>query len=276
MPQLVLEPARETWTLFNVMTLSRRTWAILAVTGASLICAVIVTAWPREREPPPCAVHMFEGSRFTVCTYDARRDELRLVSRDADGAYLRSFERLDGHLGADVARLRFAMNAGMYNDTGAPIGLFVADRAQEHRIVLNDGPGNFHMMPNGVFWQDESGAVYVTPSDDYAASARTPLWATQSGPMLVIDGALHPRFQHDGPSRYVRNGVGVRDAQTAYFVISSGAVSFGRFARFFRDELGCDDALFLDGSVSSLWAPDIGRRDGNQELGPLIAVLERD
>jgi len=91
----------------------------------------------------------------------------------------------------------------------------------------------------------------------------------------VIEGALHPRFQNDGPSRYVRNGVGVSDANTAYFVISSGAVSFGRFARFFRDELGCDDALFLDGSVSSLWAPEMERRDGNQNLGPLVAVLRR-
>lgn len=276
MPQLMLEPARETWTLFNVMTLSRRTWAILAVIGASLIGAVLLAAWPREREPPPCAVRMFEGSRFTVCTFDARRDELRLVSRDDNGAYLRSFERLDAYLRGDVARLRFAMNAGMYDETGAPIGLFIADSAEEHSISLNDGPGNFHMMPNGVFWQDENGEVRITTSTDYAASPRAARWATQSGPMLVIDGALHPRFQQDGPSRYLRNGVGVRDAQTAYFVISSGAVSFGRLARFFRDELNCDSALFLDGSVSSLWAPDMGRRDGNQELGPLIAVLERD
>lgn len=273
MPQLMLEPARETWTLFNVMTLSRRTWAILAAIGASLIGAVILTAWPRERDPPPCAVHMFEGSRFTVCTYDVSRDDLRLVSRDADGAYLRSFERLDAHLGAEAPRVRFAMNAGMYNDTGAPIGLFIADSAEEHHIILNQGPGNFHMLPNGVFWQDENGEVHVTTSTEYVASPRQAQWATQSGPMLVIDGALHPRFQHDGPSRYVRNGVGVRDAQTAYFVISSGAVSFGRFARFFRDYLECDDALFLDGSVSSLWAPDMGRKDGNQDLGPLIAVL---
>jgi uncharacterized protein YigE (DUF2233 family) len=189
---------------------------------------------------------------------------------------LRGFDRLSTFLGSDAARVRFAMNAGMYDDRGAPIGLYIADGAQERRINLNDGPGNFHMMPNGVFWQSENGEVHVSTSEAYAAEARATLWATQSGPMLVIDGALHPRFQDDGPSRYVRNGVGVSGAHTAYFVISSGAVSFGRFARFFRDELGCDDALFLDGSVSSLWAPHMERRDGNQELGPLIAVLARD
>jgi uncharacterized protein YigE (DUF2233 family) len=93
--------------------------------------------------------------------------------------------------------------------------------------------------------------------------------------MLVIDGNLHPRFQNDGPSRYIRNGVGVRDTHRAYFVISSGAVSFGRFARFFRDELGCTDALFFDGSVSSIWAPSLDRRDDAHAIGPMVVVLDR-
>jgi uncharacterized protein YigE (DUF2233 family) len=93
--------------------------------------------------------------------------------------------------------------------------------------------------------------------------------------MLVIAGELHPQFQHDGPSRYIRNGVGVRDVRRAYFVISTGAVSFGRFARFFRDELGCRDALFLDGAVSSLWAPSLDRRDDAHEIGPMVVVLDR-
>jgi uncharacterized protein YigE (DUF2233 family) len=131
------------------------------------------------------------------------------------------------------------------------------------------------MKPNGVFWQDENGAVHVTATDAYAAEPRAARVATQSGPMLVIDGALHQQFQHDGPSRYLRNGVGVRDEYTAFFVISSGVVSFGRFARFFRDELNCDDALFLDGSVSSLWSPQLDRRDESADLGPMVAVLAR-
>lgn len=258
------------------MKVSRRILALGVCVAVLMLCLFAWSAWPRDREPPPCSVRTFEGSRFTVCVFDARRDELILASRDSNGAYLRGFERLSTFLRDDASRVRFATNAGMYDDRGAPIGLYIADGAQEHPINLNDGPGNFHMMPNGVFWQSANGEVHVSTSEAYAAEPRAARLATQSGPMLVIDGALHPRFQDDGPSRYVRNGVGVSDAHTAYFVISSGAVSFGRFARFFRDELGCDDALFLDGSVSSLWAPHLERRDGNQELGPLIAVLARD
>jgi uncharacterized protein YigE (DUF2233 family) len=92
--------------------------------------------------------------------------------------------------------------------------------------------------------------------------------------MLVIDGKLHPRFDADGQSQLVRNGVGVRDSRTAFFVISEEGVSFGRFARFFRDALKAPDALYLDGSVSSLWDPGAGRQDGYSGLGPMIVVFK--
>jgi uncharacterized protein YigE (DUF2233 family) len=93
--------------------------------------------------------------------------------------------------------------------------------------------------------------------------------------MLVIDGDLHPAIQDNGQSLHIRNGVGVDSADTAWFVISDDGVSFGRMARFFRDVLNCRNALYLDGSVSSLWDRPGGRRDGRTDLGPLVAVFER-
>jgi uncharacterized protein YigE (DUF2233 family) len=242
---------------------------------AALIIAFAVTARTQGARDQPCELRRFEGSRFVVCTYDAVRQDLRLASLNAEGEHLRDFDALERTLGRDRARLRFAMNAGMFNDAGAPIGLYVEDGVERHPLRLTDGPGNFHMKPNGVFWQGADGTVHVTPSEAFDTIGESARWATQSGPMLVIDGALHPRFQHDGPSRYIRNGVGVRDARHAYFVISSGAVSFGRFARFFRDELGCRDALFFDGAVSSLWAPSLDRRDDSHAIGPMVLVLDR-
>lgn len=258
------------------MRISQRTLA--AIVAIAAILAATLIAWPRGEasEQSACITRDFETTRFIVCTLDTRRDELRLASRDADGSYLRSFTRLAEELGADAGRVRFAMNAGMFNDQGAPIGLFVAHGDEQQSISLTDGPGNFHMKPNGVFWQEENGLLHVDTSTAYAAEPRAVRWATQSGPMLVIDGVLHPRIQHDGPSRFVRNGVGIGNDHTAYFVISTSVVSFGRFARFFRDELNCDNALFLDGSVSAVWAPELGRRDDTQRLGPLLAVLRRD
>jgi prepilin-type processing-associated H-X9-DG protein len=93
--------------------------------------------------------------------------------------------------------------------------------------------------------------------------------------MLVIDGRIHPKFSEDGSSRKLRNGVGVRDGHIAIFAISEAPVSFGEFAHLFKDALGCPNALFLDGSVSSLYAPSLDRSDGLAPMGPIIGAIER-
>ena len=64
----------------------------------------------------------------------------------------------------------------------------------------------------------------------------------------------------------------MRDGTTAIFAISDEPVTFYAFARLFRDGLGCANALFLDGSVSSLYAPELGRDDELTPLGPMIGV----
>lgn len=249
-------------------------FAVASIVG--LLAAVALFMLPRVHDrDAPCTIRDFEGSRFIVCAFDARRQDMRLYSQARSGGYLRSFESLQRQLGRESQNVRFAMNAGMYSEGGGPIGLYVENGEEQKGISLTDGPGNFHLKPNGVFWQGGDGLLHIEASERYALELREPRWATQSGPMLVIDGQMHPRFADNGVSRLVRNGVGLRDAHTAYFVISSGMVSFGRFARFFRDELQCRDALFLDGTVSSLWAPSIGRADDNHELGPLVVVLDR-
>lgn len=212
------------------------------------------------REPAPCAKQVFEGESFTVCAFDARVQEVRLAWRDADAKAYSSFAALARDLPAgDVA---FAMNGGMYDDAGAPIGLYVEHGDQRHSISTTDGPGNFHLKPNGVFWVDAAGDPHVS--------------ATQSGPMLVIDGVMHPAFSEDGESRFVRNGVGVTGEHEARFVISDRPVSFGKMARFFRDGLKSANALYLDGTVSSLWAPSLQRMDGGFPLGPMIVITAPD
>ena len=222
----------------------------------------------------PCVEQSFEGDAFTVCAYQPMRDEIALAWADGQGGALRSFEALAASGLVDARRVRFAMNAGMFDASGAPIGLFVAHGHEERALNQKTGPGNFHMQPNGVFFVDAERRPHILTTADYAAGNLQPEWATQSGPMLVIAGQLNAQFAQDGPSRYVRNGVGVHDG-LAYFVISESAVSFGKFARFFRDALKCRDALYFDGAVSSLWAPALGRRDDAHVLGPMIVISDR-
>ncbi len=224
-----------------------------------------------ETDDPACHPRSFEGSAFTVCRFSRGRDRIELIYKAPGGNPLRGFAALETHLGARAQTVRFAANAGMFDEAGAPIGLFVADGVEGHKINRREGAGNFHLLPNGVFAVDADGRVHVTTSARFAARVPRPVLATQSGPMLVIDGALHPRFDADGPSRLIRNGVGVGGGD-AWFAISEEGVSFGKFARLFRDGLGCRDALFLDGSVSSLWDPAANRQDAFALLGPMLVV----
>jgi uncharacterized protein YigE (DUF2233 family) len=111
-------------------------------------------------------------------------------------------------------------------------------------------------------------------TEAFLASGISPRFASQSGPMLVIDGEIHPKFSVDGTSYQRRNGVGAPDPHTLVFAISEGSVNFHSFARLFRDHLDCDNALFLDGSISSLHATELSRSDGFFDLGPIVALAK--
>lgn len=178
------------------------------------------------------------------------------------------------HLGGDARRVSFAMNAGMFDMSGRPIGLHVEAGKEQVMLSRREGHGNFHLKPNGVFFGDAKG-WHVTATDAFAAKRPARIdFATQSGPMLVIEGKFHPAFAPDGTSQHVRNGVGVDEHGNAVFAISEERVSFGRFARLFRDGLGCRNALYLDGSISRLWDAQSGRQDSGMPLGPMVVVLE--
>ena len=221
-----------------------------------------------QAEPSPCIARNFEGSRFTVC--DSNGGDIRLVAAGVDETAARRFADLQQEI--DSNRLAFAMNAGMFDEEGRPIGLAIVDGRQVHAINRREGGGNFHLLPNGVFLVRKSGRAEVVEASAFKPAGDI-RFASQSGPMLVIDGKLHPRFEPDGQSRYIRNGVGVRDGK-ALFVISQDPVSFGKLARFFRDELKTPNALYFDGSVSSLWDPAGNRQDSHSPLGPMVVVLK--
>ena len=213
----------------------------------------------------PCRERAFEGSAFIVC--DPRSGPLRLYAADDGEPAKRRF----AELGLAPDRVGFAMNAGMFDDEGRPIGLAVVDGREVRKINLRKGGGNFHLMPNGVFAVQASGRALIETSVEWRDQGA--MLATQSGPMLVIDGKLHPKIAPDGESRYVRNGVGVTGDGKPLFVMTLDAVSLGKLARFFRDELKTPDALYFDGSVSSLWDPANGRMDDFTELGPIIVAV---
>lgn len=232
--------------------------------AALLSLALLACAKPVAPPAPVshCQEQRFEQAGFIVCRGD--RVEIR--------SGLRYFKALAARLGPRADAVAFAMNGGMFDDAGAPIGLMIEDGREVRAINRRDGGGNFHLMPNGVFAVRKDGRAEVVASAAYKPAPDI-AFATQSGPMLVMDGALHPKFDPDGSSRYVRNAVGIGPDGRPLFVITTDVVSFGKLARFFRDRLEARNALYLDGSVSSLWDPANGRMDDFTELGPLIVAF---
>ncbi len=222
-----------------------------------------------------CRVDTFEGDPYTICEVDMTRDRLSLFLNNDAGQTYGYFSTIDNTLAAQGQRLGFAMNAGMYHEDRTPVGLYIENGVEVQRLITSEGPGNFGLLPNGVLCL-RTGRADVIETSRYAAEQPACTSATQSGPMLVIGGALHPRFLPDSTSRFIRNGVGTSaDGTRATFVISNTTVNFDSFGRLFRDHLGIDNALYFDGKVSRIRAPDLGRDDaGWTRLGPIIGVVE--
>jgi uncharacterized protein YigE (DUF2233 family) len=175
-----------------------------------------------------------------------------------------------------VGRLLFATNAGMFDPALKPVGLYVERGRELVHVNTMSGYGNFHMKPNGVFYISADRAAVVETRAFLKQRPPADL-ATQSGPMLVINGRVHPRFDRSSTSLKARNGVGVRADGKVIFAISQADVSFDAFARLFRDALNCPNALFLDGgSASNLYAPSLNRHGNIVSLGPMLAIFERN
>ena len=219
-----------------------------------------------------CRSVIFENTPLTDCIASPERHRIATALAASDGSNFRSLAAFAKS--RDRLTIAFAVNAGMFDDAGNPIGYFVQGGERKKELNTADGPGNFHMKPNGVFYGTGDHWAIRTAEDFRANVGDRPDFGTQSGPMLVVGGKLHPEITPDGPSRAIRNAVGIDGEGRAHFVISSAPISFGKLARFYRDELKVKNALYLDGNVSQLWNPATERLDSGAPIGPIL-VIER-
>ena len=232
-------------------------------------------SWSCQTEDTPFA--------YSVCRVDAtalasERYSLQLFWQSSDNNEpLLTFDALLATL-PNNETLNFAMNAGMYNENYAPIGYTVIEGKELKSLNTKEGGGNFHLLPNGVMWWDKAGNVQITESnalnEQISSGDMQPWYATQSGPMLVINDEIHPQFNPDSSSIKLRNGAGVCRDGSIQLVNSDEPVTFYQFAELFKDELGCSNALFLDGGIASaLYAPSIDKQD-KKEMGVMIGLVE--
>lgn len=215
------------------------------------------------------------GNIFDVFIVDLNKSPVAIYYKDNGGNRIGNFERLKEYLEGQSEELIFATNGGMYTSEGGPVGLLVTDSKVQNPLDLKDGgsEGNFYLKPNGVFAITGKEAVIMesTRFNDWAGKERVN-YATQSGPMLIIDGKVHPKFRKDSSNKVVRSGVGIINSSQVVFAISEKGVTFYDFAMLFQQQLKCNNALYLDGVVSRMYLPALERNDLEGDFGSIIAV----
>lgn len=225
------------------------------------------------------ARRVFQDKTYVYCRVDPRRGEWHIEHRRGATAP-HGFDLIKENAEYERKRLVFAVNAGMFHPDKRPVGLLVSDGREWGGLNRQtNGRGNFFLNPNGVFWLDQQGQAHIEPTpiyDNLSLASQTLRIATQSGPMLLRDGGINQLFTPNSPNRYFRNAVGVTASGQVVFVISEQRVCFYELALFMREELGCQDALYLDGAISRMYLPTLGktRLDDSQHLGPILYILE--
>ncbi|WDI32365.1 phosphodiester glycosidase family protein [Hyphococcus flavus] len=242
----------------------------------TLVCGVTPVAADEA-----CTQTTHDQIDYVVCRFDPQRDDIRLFLNNDDGEPYGHFNWVNEALAKKGETLVFAMNAGMYHEDRSPVGLYVGaeQKAGEIKYLLNenDGPGNFHLKPNGVFYVTGRGDAAIQETQKFkGVCGQLFRYATQSGPMLVIDNEIHPRFLSDSDSLKRRNGVGVTENGEVIFALADTPVRFYDFAMFFRDELNTPNALYLDGTISRLYAPELNRNDPGVAMGPIVGVVVKN
>ena len=208
--------------------------------------------------------------------YIAKPSELRIHWKDVEGKPFRKLDALDAALKKQNRDVHFLGNAGIFMEGGMPLGIHVeAGKQLRGPNQVKEAYGNFYLQPNGIFFIEGDSAKVVT-TDAYLKGTHTPRLATQSGPMLLIDGKKHPKFNKDSPNRFYRNGVGILPDGRVILIITDHAffntVNLYGFAEVFAKQ-GCKNALFLDGGLSAVRIPDAKIRvETGGALGPLLSV----
>jgi uncharacterized protein YigE (DUF2233 family) len=226
---------------------------------------------PALQSPPPAPI-IPDTARFLTLTLGRDAAPIRMYWRDDDERHLRTLQRVLNYEERNGKRLRFAMNGGMYHKDRSPVGLYIQNGRVLSPLDTSSGAGNFYLKPNGVFLvrKDKTAEVVATERFIYTNDIE---FATQSGPMLLIDGAIHPVFEPGSSHLNIRNGVGVCPDGTVIFAMSRDKVTLHEFATYFK-ALNCRNALYLDGFVSRCYFPEKNWVQLDGDFGVMIGVVE--
>jgi len=212
-----------------------------------------------------------DGSRILSYVVDPQNQDLKFYWKDKSGEIYGNFQRLKTDLLAENRELVFAMNGGMYLKDQSPQGLYIENGVTYARLdTVKSGFGNFYMQPNGIFYLTTDLKAVVCPTGEFKNDGDI-LYATQSGPMLLIEGKMHSKFRKGSSNIHIRNGVGILPKGELLFAMSKEKINFYDFASYFKRK-GCQNALYLDGFVSRVYLPSKNQKQWDGNFGVIIAV----
>ncbi|MFD1606019.1 phosphodiester glycosidase family protein [Flavobacterium artemisiae] len=216
---------------------------------------------------------VYDKSSFLTYVVDTKKQDLKLYWKNEKEERFGSILNLKNLTENKNKVLDFAMNAGMYNKDSAPQGLYIENKKTLSPLDMGTGAGNFYLKPNGVFYLTNNNVPKICKTEDFKDDGKI-LYATQSGPMLIIDGKIHSEFKEGSANLNIRNGVGILPDGKVVFVLSKKEINFYDFANYFK-ELGCKNALYLDGFVSRAYVPSKNWTQTDGNFGVLFAVTRK-
>jgi uncharacterized protein YigE (DUF2233 family) len=208
--------------------------------------------------------------RFVSYIVYTKKQEIKLYWKDDKQENFKSIQNLKNWLNKKHKKLMFAMNAGMYKQDNSPQGLFIENKKLISPLDTTRGNGNFYLKPNGVFYITIDNLPNICTTTNFIDNGKVK-YATQSGPMLVIDGQIHSAFKEGSTNLNIRNGVGILPNNKIIFAMSKKEINFYGFAEYFK-KLGCKNALYLDGFVSRTFLPEQNWTQTDGNFGVIIGV----
>lgn len=213
-------------------------------------------------------------SRFNIFIADPSKDSIAFFLKNNDGKYYNTFSKLDNELNKKNFKLVFATNGGMFMQNYFPLGLYIENGKKISSVNKRNGKTNFYLKPNGIFYLTFDNNSAIVKTEDFIYSRRIK-FATQSGPMLVIDGKMNPAFKIHSINLNIRSGVGILKNGKIVFALSKVPVNFYDFAKLFQ-QMKCENALFLDGGISEFYLPAERITQSYQNFGVIIGIIKKN
>lgn len=213
-----------------------------------------------------------EDERFVSYIVNPKKQNLEFFWKNEKGKHFKNAENLISWLKNKNKKLLFSTNGGMYKKDNSPQGLYVENTITKSEIDTSNGSGNFYLKPNGVFYLTTDKNPMICKTEDFVNNGKIK-FATQSGPMLVIEGEIHTAFKKNSTNLNIRNGVGILPNNQIVFAISKMEINFYDFAEYFK-KIGCKNALYLDGFVSRTYLPEKNWKQIDGNFGVIIGVTE--